>query len=145
MSYGTFPNDDGKRRASRQQHTAAEAAHAADAAARDDLDALLALARQAGLLVTLDGQIGREKYQSIAGSVAALQRFAAALRQQMLTAAPAPAPAVPRRAARGGRPRVNRGRRFSPCRNCPLENVRHHIRSRHGVRQRRLARPACAT
>lgn len=143
MSYGTFPNDDGKRRTSRQTHAATEPAHAADAAARDDLDALLALARQAGLLVTLDGQIGREKYQSIAGSVAALHRFAVALRQQILSTAPAPA--VPRRVARGGRPRVNRGRRFSPCRNCPLETVRHHIHARHGVRQRRLARPACAT
>ncbi|WP_157977808.1 hypothetical protein [Paraburkholderia kururiensis] len=45
-----------------------------------EADALLALAREAGMLVTLDGQIGREKYQSVAGSVASLQRFAAALR-----------------------------------------------------------------
>ncbi|MGU7768876.1 hypothetical protein ACV229_01655 [Burkholderia sp. MR1-5-21] len=141
MTYGTFPNDDGKRSAPRQSNAAAEPAHAADAASREDLDALLALARQAGLLVTLDGQIGREKYQSIAGSVAALQRFAAALRQQTLSAAPAPV--APRRTARGGRPRVNRGRRFSPCRNCPLETVRHLIHVRHGVRQRRLARRAC--
>ncbi|MGU7780761.1 hypothetical protein [Burkholderia sp. PU8-34] len=141
MTYGTFPTDDGNRRASRQAHAAAEPEHAAEAASRDDLDALLALARQAGLLVTLDGQIGREKYQSIAGSVAALQRFAAALRQQMLSTAPAPA--APRRTARRGRPRVNRGRRFSPCRNCPLEIVRHRIHVRHGVSLRRLARAAC--
>jgi hypothetical protein len=42
-------------------------------------DKILALAREAGMLVTLDGQIGREKYQSIAGSVASFRRFAEAL------------------------------------------------------------------
>jgi hypothetical protein len=31
------------------------------------------------MLVTLDGQIGREKYQSIAGSLNAFRRFAQAL------------------------------------------------------------------
>ena len=52
---------------------------------RDALDAgadfnrILALAREAGKLVTLDGQIGREKYQSIAGSLSAFVRFAQAL------------------------------------------------------------------
>lgn len=45
-----------------------------------DFDAILALAREAGMLVTLDGQIGREKYESIAGSIAAFRRFADALR-----------------------------------------------------------------
>jgi hypothetical protein len=45
----------------------------------DDLNRLLALARDAGMLVTLDGQIGREKYQSIAGSLNAFRRFAQAL------------------------------------------------------------------
>lgn len=49
------------------------------AGAIDDAEALLALARAAGMLVTLDGQIGREKYQSVAGSLRAFQRFAAAL------------------------------------------------------------------
>ena len=49
----------------------------------DDADALLALARSAGMLVTLDGQIGREKYQSVAGSLRAFQRFAAALRDAL--------------------------------------------------------------
>lgn len=49
------------------------------AVAIDDADALLALARSAGMLVTLDGQIGREKYQSVAGSLRSFQRFAAAL------------------------------------------------------------------
>ena len=36
-------------------------------ATTNDADDILELARGAGLLVTLDGQIGREKYQSIAG------------------------------------------------------------------------------
>jgi hypothetical protein len=49
----------------------------------DDADALLALARSSGMLVTLDGQIGREKYQSVAGSLRAFQRFAAALRDAL--------------------------------------------------------------
>lgn len=40
---------------------------------------ILALAREAGMLITLDGQIGREKYQSIAGSLHAFKRFAEAL------------------------------------------------------------------
>jgi hypothetical protein len=51
----------------------------------DDPETLLALARTAGLLVTLDGQIGREKYQSVAGSLHAFQRFAAALRDALAT------------------------------------------------------------
>ncbi|HDR9251352.1 hypothetical protein [Burkholderia vietnamiensis] len=70
----------------------------------EDLDALLALAREAGLLVTLDAQIGREKYQSIAGSVRALQRFAAALCAR--TAGPAPIVTMPRRKPRPGWPRL---------------------------------------
>ncbi|WP_148662452.1 hypothetical protein [Paraburkholderia phytofirmans] len=45
-----------------------------------ELDEILALAREAGMLITLDGQIGREKYQSIAGSLASFERFAEALR-----------------------------------------------------------------
>ena len=44
-----------------------------------DFDAIVELARQAGMLVTLDGQIGREKYQSIAGSLTAFRRFIDAL------------------------------------------------------------------
>ncbi|KWI98803.1 hypothetical protein WT94_24325 [Burkholderia stagnalis] len=137
MSSGTFSNGNGQRR------TNAEPKPASDAASRDDLEALLALARQAGLLVTLDGQIGREKYQSIAGSVAALQRFAAALRQQATREAAAPS--APRHATRRSRARVHHGRRFSPCRACPLEAVRHHAHARHGGRQRRSARPGCAS
>jgi len=41
---------------------------------------ILELARNAGLLVTLDGQIGREKYQSVAGSLNSFLRFVDALR-----------------------------------------------------------------
>lgn len=48
-----------------------------------EFDQLLALAREAGMLVTLDGQIGREKYQSIAGSLASFKRFAEALRMTL--------------------------------------------------------------
>lgn len=39
---------------------------------------LAQLARDAGLTVLLDGKIGREEYQSVSGSLAALQRFAEA-------------------------------------------------------------------
>jgi hypothetical protein len=42
---------------------------------------ILTLARNAGMLITLDGQIGREKYQSISGSVSSFRRFAEALRK----------------------------------------------------------------
>ena len=49
-----------------------------------DVERLLSVARSAGMLVTLDAQIGRERYQSVAGSVMSLQRFANALRQIML-------------------------------------------------------------
>ncbi|WP_306770812.1 hypothetical protein [Paraburkholderia sp. UYCP14C] len=49
-----------------------------------DVDRLLSIARGAGMLVMLDAQIGRERYQSVAGSVVSLQRFAAALCQMLL-------------------------------------------------------------
>jgi hypothetical protein len=45
-----------------------------------NVDDILELARDAGLLVTLDGQIGREKYQSVAGSLTSFLRFVDALR-----------------------------------------------------------------
>jgi hypothetical protein len=45
-----------------------------------DFDAIVELAREAGMLITLDGQIGREKYQSIEGSLSAFRRFIDALR-----------------------------------------------------------------
>ena len=47
--------------------------------AASEFDEILALARDSGMLITLDGQIGREKYQSIAGSLHAFKRFAEAL------------------------------------------------------------------
>jgi hypothetical protein len=37
------------------------------------------MARASGLAVILDGRIGREEYQSVCGSVSALQRFAEAV------------------------------------------------------------------
>ncbi|WP_175719168.1 hypothetical protein [Burkholderia anthina] len=52
-----------------------------------DTQALVALARDAGMLVILDGQIGRERYESVTGSVATLARFARALRLSVLEAA----------------------------------------------------------
>jgi hypothetical protein len=41
---------------------------------------IIDMARASGLTVILDGRIGREEYQSVCGSVSALQRFAASLR-----------------------------------------------------------------
>ncbi|WP_230946448.1 hypothetical protein [Burkholderia territorii] len=55
-------------------------------AALDTL-ALVALARDAGMLVILDGQIGRERYESVTGSVATLARFAQALQLSALKVA----------------------------------------------------------
>ncbi|MCA8182893.1 hypothetical protein QZM46_27000 [Burkholderia vietnamiensis] len=55
-------------------------------AAALDTAALVALARDAGMLVTLDGQIGRERYESVTGSIATLARFAQALRRSVLEA-----------------------------------------------------------
>ncbi|WP_230974068.1 hypothetical protein [Burkholderia territorii] len=55
-------------------------------AALDTL-ALVALARDAGMLVILDGQIGRERYESVTGSLATLARFAQALQLSALKVA----------------------------------------------------------
>ncbi|WP_284891251.1 hypothetical protein [Burkholderia sp. lyk4-R2A-23] len=57
------------------------------AAAALDTQALVALARDAGMLVILDGQIGRERYESVTGSIATLARFAQALQLSVLKAA----------------------------------------------------------
>ena len=46
----------------------------------DQMD-IVDMARASGLAVILDGRIGREEYQSVCGSVSALQRFAEAVRQ----------------------------------------------------------------
>jgi hypothetical protein len=40
---------------------------------------ILEIARHSGMQVILNGRIGREEYQSVYGSVQALQRFADAL------------------------------------------------------------------
>ena len=42
---------------------------------------IIDMARASGLTVILDGRIGREQYQSVCGSVSALQRFAESLRK----------------------------------------------------------------
>jgi hypothetical protein len=62
---------------------------AAKQATTNDVDDILELARGAGLLVTLDGQIGREKYQSVAGSVTSLMRFVDAVRESLAAQVPA--------------------------------------------------------
>lgn len=54
----------------------------------DAVDDVLELARNAGLLVTLDGQIGREKYQSVAGSLTSFMRFVDALRDTLVADVP---------------------------------------------------------
>jgi hypothetical protein len=38
------------------------------------------MARISGMTVILEGRIGREEYQSVSGSITALQRFAEAVR-----------------------------------------------------------------
>jgi len=45
-----------------------------------DMD-IIDMARASGLTVILDGRIGRQEYQSVCGSISALQRFADSLRQ----------------------------------------------------------------
>ncbi|HVW53590.1 MULTISPECIES: hypothetical protein [unclassified Trinickia] len=55
--------------------------HVTKKAPAGSVEAILELARDAGLLVTLDGQIGREKYQSVAGSLTSFLRFVDALRE----------------------------------------------------------------
>ncbi|WP_321805630.1 hypothetical protein [Burkholderia sp. BCC1993] len=136
MAHRNFPARDGRRR------TRMMSAPAVPAAIRplEDLDALLALARESGLLVTLDGQIGREKYQSVAGSVLALQRFAAALRAR--AGADATVVARPRRKTRPGWPRL---RNRAPGGRGRLHGARHGARVCHDAhRQRDLRAPRAA-
>jgi hypothetical protein len=45
---------------------------------------IVKLAKDAGMLVVLDGRIGREEYRSVYGSMQALQRFAEALRASIV-------------------------------------------------------------
>ncbi|RQU22937.1 hypothetical protein DF157_04675 [Burkholderia cenocepacia] len=134
MAHRNLPGRDGQRRASGNARALPARAASAGNRPSDDLDTLLALAREAGLLVTLDGQIGREKYQSVAGSVLALQRFAAALCARH--AADAPAGSELRRKARPGWPHANR-LRSRTCSACaPLHIVRPHVRVRRGAGRR---------
>ncbi|KUZ00821.1 MULTISPECIES: hypothetical protein [unclassified Burkholderia] len=127
MAHRNFPARDGQRR------TRMLSAHSVPVAIRppDDLDALLALARESGLLVTLDGQIGREKYQSVMGSVLALQRFAAALCAR--ARADAPVVVRPRRKARPGWPRL---RNRTPGGRGRLHGARRRARGCRGARSR---------
>ncbi|KVL37751.1 hypothetical protein [Burkholderia sp. MSMB1835] len=135
MAHRNSPGRDGPRRASGNARALLPArAASADTRPSDDLDTLLALAREAGLLVTLDGQIGREKYQSVVGSVLALQRFAAALHAR--DAAVAPAGSEPRRKARPGWPHANRLRNRTCSACAPLHVVRPHARVRRGPGRR---------
>lgn len=60
--------------------------HASDAAALDT-QALVALARDAGMLVILGRQLRRERYESVTGLVATLARFVQALQLSALKAA----------------------------------------------------------
>ncbi|CAB3968722.1 hypothetical protein BCO9919_03389 [Burkholderia cenocepacia] len=122
MAHRNLPGRDGQRRASGKARALPAQTASAGNLPSDNIDTLLALAREAGLLVTLDGQIGREKYQSVAGSVLALQRFAAAL---CARAAPdAPADVEPRRKARPGWPHANRLRNRT-CSACAPLHVGH--------------------
>ncbi|RQR30875.1 hypothetical protein DIE23_19245 [Burkholderia sp. Bp9143] len=127
MSHRNFPARDGQRR------TRMLSVPAVPAAIRppEDLDALLALARESGLLVTLDGQIGREKYQSVAGSVLALQRFAAALCAR--TGTDAQVAVRLRRKTRPGWPRL---RNRTPGGRGRLHGVRRRARACRGAHRR---------
>ena len=44
---------------------------------------IVALARSVGMLITLDGCIGNEQYQSVFGSLLSLERFAQAVRESV--------------------------------------------------------------
>ncbi|KFG98245.1 hypothetical protein GQ56_0104085 [Burkholderia paludis] len=138
MAHRNFPARDGQRRAADNARALPVRVVTAGNGPSDNLDALLALAREAGLLVTLDGQIGREKYQSVAGSVLALQRFAAALCAR--TAPDAPATSEPRRKARPGWPHANRLRNRT-CSICaPLHVARQRPQVRRGAVRRHESR-----
>ncbi|MFA8329730.1 hypothetical protein [Burkholderia ubonensis] len=91
MSHATFRSESGYRATYQTDATACAApaagAPAAGSPALPDTLALVALARDAGMLVTLDATIGRERYESVTGSIATLARFAQALQLAMLEAA----------------------------------------------------------
>ncbi|OJB40986.1 hypothetical protein BGV57_19460 [Burkholderia ubonensis] len=90
MSHATFRSESGYRATCQTDATACAAPSATPAArspALPDTLALVALARDAGMLVTLDAMIGRERYESVTGSIATLARFAQALQLAMREAA----------------------------------------------------------
>ncbi|WP_431825555.1 hypothetical protein [Burkholderia sp. F1] len=95
MSHATFRSDSGYRATYQTDATACAAPSATPAAgspaegsrALPDTLSLVALARDAGMLVTLDAMIGRERYESVTGSIETLARFAQALQLAMLEAA----------------------------------------------------------
>ncbi|AWV01523.1 hypothetical protein DM992_18395 [Burkholderia sp. JP2-270] len=143
MTHRNFAGRDGQRHAPGNARALPARDGSAGIRPADDLDTLLALAREAGLLVTLDGQIGREKYQSVAGSVLALQRFAAALCAR--AADDAPAASEPRRKARPGWPHANRQRNRT-CGVCaPLHVVRRRPHVRRGAGRRHTLRSTLRT
>ncbi|MDE1008499.1 MAG: hypothetical protein OSB38_22775 [Paraburkholderia fungorum] len=65
---------------------------------------IIDMARASGMAVILDGRIGREEYQSVCGSLSALQRFAEAVRQSTA------------RGARGAQAGRSRKRTLTPAR-----------------------------
>ncbi|KWI16812.1 hypothetical protein [Burkholderia ubonensis] len=90
MSHATFRSESGYRATYQTDATACAAPSATPASgspALPDTLALVALARDAGMLVTLDAMIGRERYESVTGSIATLARFAQALQLAMREAA----------------------------------------------------------
>ncbi|WP_126284676.1 hypothetical protein [Burkholderia stagnalis] len=85
MSHATFRSESGYQ----AMYQTGAAAPAMPAASRSvpDTQTLVALARDAGMLVMLDARIGRERYESVSGTLAALERFAQALQAAMPRAA----------------------------------------------------------
>jgi hypothetical protein len=53
-----------------------------------DIMDIIEMARSSGMAVILDGRIGREEYQSVCGSLSALQRFAEAVSHGVATQSP---------------------------------------------------------
>ncbi|WP_321808540.1 hypothetical protein [Burkholderia sp. BCC1993] len=86
MSHADYRSDSGMRAAASDTSNTSNTSNTFGTAALDTL-ALVALARDAGMLVTLDGQIGRERYESVTGSIATLARFAEALQLSALKVA----------------------------------------------------------
>jgi hypothetical protein len=83
---------------------------------------IVGMARSAGLTVVLDGRIGREEYQSVCGSISALQRFAESLRQCAVHDAVHKNDSAARRASAGGaagRLRRRLGKLAAPVQRMP--------------------------